>query len=86
MPLVTADHLDAPAAFVGQHGADNRHLRGVAHVRMVYEDAVFDDVLGRLSTPASTGEVFAIAKRRTAPLTFAVIVASIFIASMVATA
>lgn len=50
------DNIVFPASTATRAGADNRHLRGVAHVRMVYEDAVFDDVLGRLSPSPSARE------------------------------
>lgn len=47
------DNIVFPASTATRRGADNRHLRGVAHVRMIYEDAVLDDVLHRLSPSAS---------------------------------
>jgi triacylglycerol esterase/lipase EstA (alpha/beta hydrolase family) len=46
------DNIVFPAASATLPGADNRHLRGVAHVRMAYVDAVFDEALRRLDGAA----------------------------------
>ena len=44
-----ADNIVFPASTATLAGADNRHLPGVAHVQMLYEPAVFDEVLRRLA-------------------------------------
>ena len=44
-----ADNIVFPASTATLAGADNRHLPGVAHVQMLYEAAVFDEVLRRLA-------------------------------------
>lgn len=43
-----ADNLVMPASSAMLEGADNRHLDGVAHVQMVFEPAVLDEVLRRV--------------------------------------
>ena len=44
-----ADNIVFPATTATLAGADNRHLVGVAHVQMLFEPAVFDEVLRRLA-------------------------------------
>jgi len=42
------DNIVLPASTATLPGADNRHVPGVAHVHLVYQDVVFNEVLGRL--------------------------------------
>ena len=47
-----ADNLVMPASSAMLEGADNRHLDGVAHVQMVFDPAVLNEVLRRVgATP-----------------------------------
>ena len=51
-----ADNIVFPASTATLAGADNRHLNSVAHVQMVFEPAVFAEVLRRVCLPASDAE------------------------------
>jgi triacylglycerol lipase len=43
------DNIVLPASTATLPGADNRHVPGVAHVQLVFQDVVFDEVLCRLT-------------------------------------
>lgn len=46
------DNIVFPASTATLPGADNRHLRGVAHVHMAYHREVFDAAMRQLGAPA----------------------------------
>jgi triacylglycerol lipase len=48
------DNIVFPCSNATLAGADNRHLRGQAHVQLLQHPAVFDEVLRRLHAPAET--------------------------------
>jgi hypothetical protein len=47
------DNIVFPASTATLPGADNRHLAGIAHVDMAYDDAVFDEAMRRLREPVA---------------------------------
>jgi hypothetical protein len=49
------DNIVFPASTATLAGADNRHLAGVAHVDMAYDDVVFDEAMRRLREPVAAG-------------------------------
>lgn len=51
-----ADNIVFPASTATLAGADNRHLSGVAHVQMLFEPAVFAEVLRRVCGSAGGAE------------------------------
>ena len=50
-----ADNIVFPASTATLASADNRHLSGVAHVQMVFEPAVFAEVLRRVGSVGGGG-------------------------------
>lgn len=48
------DNIVFPASTATLADADNRLMRGVAHVDMAYDDAVFDEAMRRLREPVAT--------------------------------
>lgn len=53
------DNIVFPASTATLPGADNRHLRGVAHVHMLDHPQVLDQVLAALAAPAGAAAVTA---------------------------